>query len=98
MPCELGGMALDLKVLLLGSRAQTGLLLLGVFIDFVLQLVGFVRNLLQGEVGAAEERQERLAGASSGASRVRSNAWTTRAESRWASWWQWGPWCAEAPR
>jgi len=105
MTGELGGMALDLKVLVLGSRAQTSLLLLGIFIDFVLKLVGFVRNLLEGEVGAAEERQERLARPSSRAPRERSNAWSTRAESGWASWrtsrlpiasWQWGPWWAEA--
>lgn len=47
MSSELGCVALNLKVLLLGCSSETSLLLLGVFINLVLKLVGFVCNLLE---------------------------------------------------
>jgi hypothetical protein len=48
-------MPLDLHVLLLGMRAKVRLLMFCILINFVLQLVGLVSNLLQRQVVAAEQ-------------------------------------------
>jgi hypothetical protein len=58
MSGKLGSMALDLKVLLLGCRSETALLMLGILVDLVLKLMRLVCDLLQRKLCTTEERQE----------------------------------------